>query len=86
VAVQHDIAKDLFFFFLVDLSGGLCTWSNSQSWSRIDHFLVSVEWEVRHPDLLQKRLLCLCSDHFPIVLVSGDCKGGRKPFKFENMW
>jgi hypothetical protein len=41
---------------------------------------------VRHPDLLQKRLLCLCSDHFPIVLVSGGQKGGRKPFKFENMW
>jgi hypothetical protein len=68
------------------LSGGLCTWSNSQSWSRIDRFLVSPEWEVRHPDLLQKRLLCLCSDHFPIVLVSRGRKEGRKPFKFENMW
>jgi hypothetical protein len=41
---------------------------------------------VRHLDLLQKRLFCLCSDHFSIVLVSGGRKGGRKSFKFENMW
>jgi hypothetical protein len=68
------------------LTGGLCTWSNSQSWSRIDRFLVSPDWEARHPEVLQKRLLCLCSDHFPIVLACGGNKGGRKYFKFENMW
>jgi hypothetical protein len=34
------------------LAGGLCTWSNSRSWSRIDRFLVSPDWEVRHPDVL----------------------------------
>ena len=67
------------------LSGGVCTWSNSQSWSIIDRFLVSPEWKVRHPDLFQKRLLCLCSDYFPIILISGGRKGGRIPFKFENM-
>ena len=73
---------------LVDLSlaGGLCTWSNSRSWSRIDRFLVSPDWEARHPDVLQKRLLCLCSDHFPIVLACGENKGRRKSFKFENTW
>ena len=27
-----------------------------------------------------------CSDHFPIVLDCGGHKGGRKSFKFENMW
>jgi hypothetical protein len=68
------------------LSGGLLTWSNSRSWSRIDHFLVSPDWEARHPEVLQKRLLCLCSDHFPIVLACGGNKGERKSFKFENMW
>jgi hypothetical protein len=68
------------------LAGGLCTWSNSRSWSRIDRFLVSPDWEARHPDVLQKRLLCLCSDHFPIILACGGNKGGRKSFKFENMW
>ena len=41
---------------------------------------------MRHPEAFQKRLLCLCSDHFPIVLACGGNKGGRKSFKFENMW
>jgi hypothetical protein len=53
------------------LSRGICTWSNSQSWSRIDRFLVSPGWEARHPGVIQKRLLCPCSDHFPIVLTYG---------------
>jgi endonuclease/exonuclease/phosphatase family metal-dependent hydrolase len=57
------------------LAGGLRTWSNTQSWSRIDRFLVSPGWEVRHPEALQKRLICLCSDHFPIVLACGGNKG-----------
>jgi hypothetical protein len=33
-----------------------------------------------------KRDHCLCSDHFPIVLACGGNKGGKKSFKFENMW
>jgi endonuclease/exonuclease/phosphatase family metal-dependent hydrolase len=59
---------------LIDLplTRGACTWSNSQSWSRIDRFLVSPEWEARYPGVIQKRLLCLCSDHFPILLA---CSG-----------
>ena len=68
------------------LAGGLCTWSNTWSWSRIDRLLVLPGWEARHPEALQKRLLCLCSDHFPIVLACGGNKGGRKSFKFENIW
>jgi hypothetical protein len=39
------------------LTGGLCTWSNSRSCSRIDRFLVSPDWEARHPEVLQKRSL-----------------------------
>jgi hypothetical protein len=68
------------------LNGGVCTWSNTRSWSRIDRFLISLDWEEKYPEALQKRLLCLCSDHFPIVLSCGRNKGGRKSFKFENMW
>jgi hypothetical protein len=41
---------------------------------------------VRFAEALQKRLLCLCSDRFPIVLACGRNKGVRKSFKFENMW
>ena len=54
------------------LARGTSTWSNNISWSRLDHFIVSPEWEAKYPDLLQKRLLRLCSNHFPILL---DCEG-----------
>jgi hypothetical protein len=66
-----------------------CTWSNnrdSPSWSRIDRFLVSPEWEAKFPHLFQKRLHRLCSYYFPILLYCGCFQGGKKPFKFENMW
>jgi hypothetical protein len=68
------------------LTGGVCTWSNSQSLSRIDRFLVSLGWEERYPGVLRKRLLCLYSDHFPIILACCGRMGGRASFKFENMW
>jgi hypothetical protein len=68
------------------LAGGMLTWSNSVSWSRIDRFLVSPEWEAKFPGLFQKRMNRLCSDHFPILLDCGGIKGGVRPFKFENMW
>lgn len=46
---------------LIDLPliGGSYTWSNNRdfhSWSRIDRFLVSPDWEAKYPNLLQKRL------------------------------
>lgn len=35
----------------------------------------------------QRILLVLLSDHFPILLVGGDCVvRGHGPFCFENMW
>jgi endonuclease/exonuclease/phosphatase family metal-dependent hydrolase len=71
------------------LTGGPFTWSNNQeipSWSRLDRFLVSLDWEVKFPSSLQKRLRRLCSDHFPILLDCGGVHWGPRPFKFENMW
>jgi hypothetical protein len=35
--------------------GGGSTWSNNSSWSRLDRFLVSPEWEFSYPGLLQKK-------------------------------
>jgi hypothetical protein len=55
-------------------------------WLRIDCFLVSPEFEAWFPGVMQKRLPCLCLDHFPILLDMGDVSRGRRPFKFENMW
>jgi hypothetical protein len=68
--------------------GWTFTWSNnwSPSWSKIDMFLVSSEWEAKFYDLSQKRLHRLCSDHFPILLDYGGIQGGKRSFKFKNMW
>jgi hypothetical protein len=38
------------------------------------------------PEVIQRRLPRLYSDHFPILLDSGLFGGGKKPFIFENMW
>jgi exonuclease III len=53
------------------LSGGMSTWSNSLSWSRLDRFLVSTEWNLRYSNLVQKKLTQVCSDHAPIILGEG---------------
>jgi hypothetical protein len=68
------------------LSGGVSTWSNTLTWSRLDRFLVSPEWEFSYPGLLQKKLLRVCSDHAPIILLRGCSQNGKSSFKFENMW
>jgi hypothetical protein len=46
------------------LSRVLSMWFNNSSWSRLDRFLVSPDWETNYPRLLQKRVPRLCSDHF----------------------
>jgi hypothetical protein len=73
---------------LMDLpmTGGGSTWSNNLSWSRLDRFLVSPEWEFSYSCLMQKKLLRVCSDHAPILLASGCLQSGKRAFKFENMW
>jgi hypothetical protein len=73
---------------LVDLPlvGGSFTWLRPLSWSKIDRFLVSSEWEAKFSSVSQKRLPRLCSDHFLILVDCGDFNGGGRPFKFENMW
>jgi hypothetical protein len=68
------------------LIGGVSMWSNSMSWSRLDRFLVSPGWESRYLDLVQRKLLRVCSDHTPILLTRGGSQNGKLSFKFENMW
>jgi hypothetical protein len=68
------------------LAGGVSTWSNSLSWSRLDRFLVSPAWEMGYPGLIQRKLLRVCSDHAPIILTRGGLQNGKSSFKFENMW
>ena len=76
---------------LIDLPlvGGRFTWSNTRevaSRSRLDRFLVSADWEEKFPSVCQCCLSRLLSDHFPILLEGGNLHGGKKPFRFENMW
>jgi hypothetical protein len=70
------------------LAGGSFTWSLSQNppvWSRIDCFLVSLDWEARFPMVSHTRLSRLYLDYFSILLDCGDVSRGSIPFKFENM-
>jgi endonuclease/exonuclease/phosphatase family metal-dependent hydrolase len=72
----------------IPLVGGQFTWSNNQEdeiWSRIDRFLISPSWEDHYPEVVQRRLSRVCSDHFPLMLECGDSRGGKKYFKFENV-
>jgi hypothetical protein len=47
--------------------------------------MVSPEWDLRYPDLMQKKLTRVCSNHVPILLGGGNQQDGKRPFKFENM-
>jgi hypothetical protein len=76
---------------LIDLPllEGQLTWSNNQdppSKSRLDRFLVSIDWEDQFSHLVQKALPRFVSDHCPILLDSGTYIRGKLYFKFENMW
>ncbi|KAG6641064.1 hypothetical protein CIPAW_09G047300 [Carya illinoinensis] len=42
--------------------------------------------EVHFPDVTQRQLPRVCSDHFPILLDCGGIQGGKRYFKFKNMW
>jgi endonuclease/exonuclease/phosphatase family metal-dependent hydrolase len=59
------------------LAGGESTWVNNTSWSRLDRFLVSPEWEFSYPGLMQKKLLRVCSDHVPILLDRSCLQTGK---------
>ena len=71
------------------LRGGDFMWSSSGHdplASRLDHFLVSADWEEFFVDMIQKRMSTLLSDHFPICLETSVSVRGKSPFRFENMW
>ena len=88
---MHDFSDFISEFGLmaIPLEGGLFTWSNNREVSvksRIDCFLLTLEW-VDHFGLVnQRRLPRLLSDHFPILLDCRRIVGGKSPFRFENMW
>ena len=83
-----DIMNDLDLRDL-PLQGGSYTWSgglNGSSMSRLDRFLVTVDWESQCNKVTQRRLPRPVSDHFPILLDSDGVRTGPAPFRFELMW
>ena len=73
----------------IPLEGGKFTWSNNRelpSMSRLDRFLFSTKWADHFGLVNQQRLPRVLSDHFPILLNCGQIIGGKRPFRFENMW
>jgi endonuclease/exonuclease/phosphatase family metal-dependent hydrolase len=53
------------------LVGWHFTWMNSWellTWSRIHRFLLSSEWKQHFPDVSQRRLPSILSDHFPLMM------------------
>jgi hypothetical protein len=87
-AAMEDFSEFIYGQSLVDipLHGGQFTWSNNRVWSKIDRFLLSPEWEEHYPDVSQRRLPRLLSDHSLLLLDCGTQREGKRHFKFENMW
>ena len=70
------------------LVGGHFTWSSNQenfAMSRLDRFLVSPDWDTQFSTAVQSLLPRTLSDHSPI-LCCGPNRGGKSPFRFENIW
>jgi len=90
-ATMMEFSDFIFEQGLMDLpfAGESFMCSNNQknpTWSLLDRFHVSLDWEVKFPGSIQKRLPRLCFDHFLILLDCGGIHWGPRPFKFENMW
>ena len=85
---MYDFSDFISLHGLMDnpLEGGLYTWSNSTSTSRLDRFLFPLVLAEYFTHFSQKRLPRVLFDHFPILLESGSHQRGRIPFCFENMW
>jgi hypothetical protein len=86
-----EFSKFIFEQGLMDipLVGENFTWSNNRdslSWSRIDRFLLSPDWEAQFLDVSQRRLPRILLDHFPLLLDCGVVVRSSRYFKFENMW
>jgi hypothetical protein len=84
---MQDFSDFIFSLGLVDLTldGGRFTWSNAQSGSKLDHFLLSPALETCFSRIVQRRLPRVVYDHFPMMLTCGFMERGKSPLRFENM-
>nr|XP_016432311.1 PREDICTED: uncharacterized protein LOC107758975 [Nicotiana tabacum] len=84
----NEIIQDL---GIIDLpfQGAHYTWfrgEDSLQASRIDRFLISLEWNDNFKAIKQIALPRVVSDHRPLLLQCGDWAANPSYFKFENMW
>ncbi|KAE8660741.1 hypothetical protein F3Y22_tig00116951pilonHSYRG00750 [Hibiscus syriacus] len=74
---------------LIDLPmvGGRFTWCNNReasTWVRLDRFLISGDFLISFPNVLQSLLPRSLSDHNPVCLEEKTVDWGPKPFRFFN--
>lgn len=97
-AVRTTTGMELFCEFVdsndlinLPITGARYTWSNFQnqpSLSKLDRFLISVEWDDLFSPSSVHALPRLGSDHMPIMPKGRETLTwhGHLPFKFQNMW
>jgi hypothetical protein len=81
--VLEQEVKDLY------LHGRRFTWSNERevpTLTRIDRAMVSVDWDLMHPDAILQALSSSVSDHAPIHLSLSAAFRPKRRFKFEAFW
>jgi hypothetical protein len=57
----------------IPLVGGSFTWSGNHDplvWSKVDRFLLSLDWEAHFPNVSQRRLPKVLSDHFIYCFIA----------------
>lgn len=66
------------------------TWSNMQdnpTSARLDHFLLSTDWDQTFPLYRVEALSRITLDHYPILLTAnGNSKVNNKIFRLEEAW
>jgi mannosylglycoprotein endo-beta-mannosidase len=71
------------------LHGRLFTWCNERenpTMTLIDRALVSIDWDLQHPDALLQALSSSVSDHAPLLLSLGAGHKPKRRFRFERFW
>ncbi|GMI96143.1 hypothetical protein HRI_003283600 [Hibiscus trionum] len=87
-----DLFKNFIFeASLLDLSlvGGCFTWCNNRdppTFVRLDRFLITANFDLAFPNLMQTVLNKSISDHNAICIQSDHLNWGPKPFRFFNHW
>jgi hypothetical protein len=73
----------------VHLHGRTYTWSNERdnpTIVKLDHILVSVDWEELHPCCFFQALSTDDSDHCPLFLLGNASMRSKPRFDFEIFW